>query len=294
MNIDINNIDVLVKMYDLGSVKSVASAQGKTSSAISKTLAKLKQELDDPLFVQTGTLFEPTSFLRSNIHYFRSVLTCINSVKKDNFDPKTHREPIKLYLQSYFMETYGAKLYLAIKEQAPHSLVTLEHWSNKKLDNLLGGDGNLAIHVFTESLPQSLYQQPLISGKVSAFVRKDHPAKTLEDLQSFPLAGLLTPGWNDKRLHLVEKLKNYGYHFERAVRIESIHACHQLVRSSDHFSFTTAEHIPDGTRIIPLPENFDFQFNQVMSYRRSQRDSPQMKWLAQVCLSVTNQTSYKL
>lgn len=291
MNIDISNIDVLVKMYDLGSVKSVADSQGKTSSAISKTLAKLKQELDDPLFVQAGNVFEPTYFLQNNIHYFRSVLTCINSIQKDSFDPRTHREPIKIYLQSYFMETYGAALYLAIKDQAPHSMVTLEHWSNKKLDNLLNGDGDMAIHIFTDSLPQSICQQPLISGKVAAFVRQDHPAKTLDELQAYPLAGLLTPGWNDKRLHLVEKLKNFGYHFERAVRIESIHACHQLIRASNHFSFTVAEQIPEGARTIPLPDNFDFEFNQIMSYRRSQKDSPKMKWLVQVCLATTAKTS---
>ncbi len=289
MNIDINNIAVLVKMYDLGSVKSVANAQGKTSSAISKTLAKLKQELDDPLFVQSGTVFEPTHFLENNIHYFRSVLTCIDSIKRDTFDPSIHREPIKLYLQSYFMDNYGAALYLAIKEQAPHSMVTLEHWSNKKLDNLLNGDAAMAIHVFNEDLPQTIHQQPLLSGKVSAFVRQNHPAKTLTELQAFPLAGLLTPGWNDKRLHLVEQLKSFGYHFRQTVRIESTHACHQLVRSSDHFSFTTSGHIPKGTRIIPLPDNLDFQFNQVMSYRRSQRGNPKMKWLIQACLSIIAQ-----
>ncbi|MBJ6954678.1 LysR family transcriptional regulator, partial [Vibrio cholerae] len=63
INLDIQNILVLKRMYELRNVRLVAEPLGKTSGAISKTLTKMKTQFDDPLFVQTKHGFEPTTFV---------------------------------------------------------------------------------------------------------------------------------------------------------------------------------------------------------------------------------------
>ncbi len=69
-NLDIQNILVIKRMYELRHVGLVAESLGKTAGAISKNLSKLKVQLDDPLFIQTKQGFEPTSFVEANIANF--------------------------------------------------------------------------------------------------------------------------------------------------------------------------------------------------------------------------------
>jgi|GEM_PF-1353231 len=286
MNLDIQNIVILVEMYEKRSVKSVAAAQRKTSSAISKTLAKLKNQLDDPLFIQNGNAYEPTYFLQSNIHYFRSVLQCIRGIKSPQFDPSTDHEPLTLYAQSFFWNRYGAKLYQTIRQQAPYCMVSMNNWNNENQHKLLNGQGEVAFHALSENLPQSLIQQKLPTVQVCAFVREDHPAQTFEQLSLYPLVLLSSPGWNDYRFHVIERLKQYGYDLQPSIVIESYSTCNEIVLTSDHFQLTASTDVPKGGRIIPLPQNVSFTLEHVMSYRRSQRDNPKIQWLTQICCSV--------
>ena len=53
INLDMQNVLVLKRMYELRNVRLVAESLGKTSGAISKNLTKMKAQLDDPLFIQT-------------------------------------------------------------------------------------------------------------------------------------------------------------------------------------------------------------------------------------------------
>lgn len=74
INLDIQNILVIKRMYELRNVSLVAESLGKTPGAISKNLAKLKNQLDDPLFIQSKQGFEPTSFVEANMANFDQIL----------------------------------------------------------------------------------------------------------------------------------------------------------------------------------------------------------------------------
>lgn len=68
INLDIQNILVLKRMYELRNVRLVAESLGKTSGAISKNLTKMKTQFDDPLFVQTKHGFERRRLLKQTWH----------------------------------------------------------------------------------------------------------------------------------------------------------------------------------------------------------------------------------
>lgn len=101
LNLDIQNIVVLKKMYELRNVKLVAEALGKTSGAISKNLTKLKSQLDDPLFIQTKQGFEPTAFVEANMDNFENILSYADSIKHREFSPHTLRESVCIYANTH-------------------------------------------------------------------------------------------------------------------------------------------------------------------------------------------------
>ncbi|MGY3572198.1 LysR family transcriptional regulator [Vibrio paucivorans] len=277
MNLDIQNIVVLKKMYQLKNVGLVAEAMGKTSGAISKTLSKLKSQLDDPLFVQTKSGFEPTSFMDANIHHFDAILRNADAIQHQQFSPSTLSEHITIYANTLFWSRFGDRLYLAL--QAPHAKFSFLRWGEEPKRQLLEGENCIAIHALDDSMPQSLYQRTITTDRAVFFVRNDHPAQTLEQLIAYPMVVLQTPGWNDHKYRMLDRLKHIGYHISPAVEVENPVMSHNIVLQSDHFGLTFMHNVPKGCRVVDTRHLEGLEVTYVMSCRRAKRDSPLNSWL---------------
>ncbi|USD67179.1 LysR family transcriptional regulator [Vibrio sp. SCSIO 43136] len=283
---DLKSIQTLVKLYDLGSVKDVAQSEGKTSSSVSKTITKLKQQLNDPLFVLNQQRFEPTNFLQQNISHFRDILASFDKVGEQSFEPSECFGPIVIYAQSHFYEVYGDELYQALHAQAPNATIRFNSWSNASRNKLQEGEGDIAIHVQEDELPQAIQQTTVAKRELGFLVRQDHPAQDIKDLVNYPVMVLHTPGWNDKRYHMLERLQSIGLDYHINLVIEQHSLRNKILLNGDHCSMAPSNHVPEGLKMIPIPNNLALELNFVVSYRRSQRDNPKIIWLKKVAKSI--------
>ena len=209
INLDIQNILVIKRMYELRNVGLVAESLGKTSGAISKTLSKLKIQLNDPLFIQTKHGFEPTTFVENNISNFEQILSSIEAIKHQDFSPDSYNGDIKIYANTLFWERFGSKLYFALSKAAPHANYSFVRWGSNARNQLIDGEEAIAVHYFDETLPQSISQMEFGKGKVVFFVREDHPAMihdvvTKSDAFGITLSGSVPDGC--RSMDLPEKL----------------------------------------------------------------------------------------
>lgn len=169
VNLDIQNILVLKRMYELRNVRLVAESLGKTSGAISKNLTKMKTQLNDPLFVQTKNGFEPTAFVEANITHFEQILNSIDSIKPQHFSPAHFDGSITIYANTLFWEYFGDKFYLELLKHAPEAKFSCLRWGSEAKKRLIDGENAIAIHYFDEDLPQSIVQTELGRGKAVFF-----------------------------------------------------------------------------------------------------------------------------
>ncbi|HCE4530316.1 TPA: LysR family transcriptional regulator [Vibrio parahaemolyticus] len=279
INLDIQNILVLKRMYELRNVRLVAESLGKTSGAISKNLTKMKTQFNDPLFVQTKHGFEPTTFVETNMAHFEQILMSVDSIKPQNFSPETFDGQLSIYANTLFWDYFGDELYLSLLKQAPRAKFSFLRWGNEAKNRLIDGENAVAIHYFDEDLPQSVAQKELGKGKAVFFVRKDHAAQDFDDLQLYPFLLFKTPGWNDYRYPLLERLKNIGFNASPKVEIEHPAMIHKIILQTDHFGITMSDHVPQGCRSIALPNRLELNVSYVMSCRRSQQHAPLNLWL---------------
>lgn len=286
LNLDIQNIVVLKKMYELRNVKLVAEALGKTSGAISKNLTKLKSQLDDPLFIQTKQGFEPTAFVEENMDNFENILSYADSIKHREFSPHTLRESVCIYANTLFWDRFGDRLYLALIQNAPHAKFSFLRWDNSAKNRMIDGEKSIAIHSFDDSLPQSIAQREIGSDKAVFFVRNSHPAHDIDALVKYPMVVLKTPGWNDHKYKMLERLSNVGYHINPRVEVEHPVMSHKIVLQSDHFGLTMTDNVPEGCRVIDLPNVQGFDVTYVVSCRRAQKNDPLNQWLFDTISSV--------
>ncbi|WP_286292272.1 LysR family transcriptional regulator [Vibrio apostichopi] len=286
INLDIQNILVIKRMYELRNVGLVAESLGKTSGAISKNLSKLKLQLDDPLFIQTKHGFEPTTFVENNIDNFEQILSSVEAIKHQVFLPESYQGDIKIYANTLFWERYGSKLYFALSQEAPHAHYSFVRWGTNVKNRLIDGEDAVAVHYFDEGLPQSISQKEIGKGKAVFFVRNDHEAQTFESLVNYPIILFKTPGWNDNKYPIIDRLRSVGFNVTPKVEVDHPAMIHDVVLKSDYFGITLDGSVPEGCRSINLPEKLTIGVSYVMSCRRSQKDAPVNQWLLKILKSV--------
>src|SRR5882672_3501251 len=101
--IDLRRFDLnLLVVFDIlmmeRSVTRAAERLGRTQSAISHSLARLREQLGDPLLVKGGRRMEPTAFALEFVEQARPILRSIQRVLSPRhvFDPATSRRIFRL------------------------------------------------------------------------------------------------------------------------------------------------------------------------------------------------------
>lgn len=174
--IDLNLLVVFEALMTEGSVAAAAETLGKTPSAISHALARLREQVGDPLLVKVGGRMQPSPFALTLIDDVRPILRSIKRVLAlpEPFDPATSDRVFRVacpvsgqvlleVLKRVHREAPGVKLeWLSAPRQiydaVAEGLVDLAH---------LGGETRL---------PDGLDEVEVAPFKWASFVRDGHPA----------------------------------------------------------------------------------------------------------------------
>lgn len=138
MNIDALDLNLLRVLQVVLTEKSATRAAQRlhvTQSAISNALGRLREVLDDPLFVRNARGLTPTPRaleLQPELDaLMRSMRELLNG--PDRFDPKTTSREFKVACADYCITILGTELSVLLVERAPGarlSFVTLEQLSS--------------------------------------------------------------------------------------------------------------------------------------------------------------------
>jgi DNA-binding transcriptional LysR family regulator len=88
---DLNLLVVFEVLMAERNVTRAAARLGRTQSAVSHSLARLRRQLDDPLLVKSGRLMEPTATALAFFDQARPILVSLRRVlaPRQRFDPAT-------------------------------------------------------------------------------------------------------------------------------------------------------------------------------------------------------------
>src|SRR5579863_2151052 len=120
---DMNLLAALDALLAEGSVTGAARRLGLSSSAMSRTLTRLRAATGDPLLVRAGRGLVPTpraTELRDRIHELvRDVRTAL-SPQASNLDLASLERTFTIRANEGFMDQFSASLVAAVTEAAPH------------------------------------------------------------------------------------------------------------------------------------------------------------------------------
>ncbi|HEX7565831.1 LysR family transcriptional regulator [Bradyrhizobium sp.] len=180
--IDLRRFDLnLLVVFDIlmieRSVTRAAERLGRTQSAVSHSLSRLREQFGDPLLIKSGVRMQPTAFALDLIEQARPMLGGIQRVLTPQhiFDPANSRRVFRLAAPD-FMSTLFADLLRRLRSEAP--LAAIE-WTAPREPTLLDvAEGLIDVAIVPTELrwPHGVTGETVGALGWRCFGRRGHPA----------------------------------------------------------------------------------------------------------------------
>ena len=174
--VDLNLLVVFEVLMDTRSVTATAEKIGRTQSAVSHSLARLRDQLGDPLLVRVGGKMQPSPFAEAIIEDVRPILRSIRRVitPRTLFDPATSDRVFRIALPT--LTKVIAEVSARIEADAPGVKIEWLPAHQDVYAALSDGLIDLAHLGGDPRLPDGLVEQVVEPFSWVTFARRDHPA----------------------------------------------------------------------------------------------------------------------
>ena len=174
---DLNLLVVFEVLMAGRSVTRAAERLGRTQSAVSHSLSRLRDQLGDPLLIKGGRGMQPTAFA---LEFLDQVLPILRSAQRvlsprHAFDPASSRRIFRLSAPD-FAVTLFTRLLACARADAPAVSIEWTGLRNTQLSDLADGKIDVAIAPMPPRLTEEVTGEGIGALAWRCFARRDHPA----------------------------------------------------------------------------------------------------------------------
>jgi DNA-binding transcriptional LysR family regulator len=292
-NLNLRTFKVLLSLHETGNTYLTADKMRISQSAVSRTLAKARHALNDPLFTRQGNMFRPTPLMEQLTTKWPNIIEKFESLAdvESPIDPFWLTGHYHIYLNSHIKNAYGADLFRALSTYSPKATWTLEGWDSMLIDDLLSERTAIGVGFYQEDLPTVIEQEVILEDTVVLLANAQHPLHhydtvELEQLASF---GFIKHSKRyqgiDVKLDALPFTPNISLHTD----------CMELatkVAHSQPLLLTTTESCQCDENLALIPVNLNLQKGKILStkivclYTQDAADRPVIRWLKHVIKEV--------
>jgi DNA-binding transcriptional LysR family regulator len=234
--VDLNLFVALDALLDEASVTRAAQRLHTSAPAMSRTLARLRRLLDDPILVRAGRIMVPTPRaleMRSDVREFveqgRRLLG-----PSEGAEPATLRRTFSVQLGDLLSNTVGSQLVARIRGEAPGVTLRFVGESHEDTEGLRDGSVDLEIGQMRRTHPET-HIEALLSDRMVGVVRSGHPlARGRVTLQRFADAEHVVSSRRGRLTGPIDDaLADHGLQRRVVVCTPSVAGSLQLIQHSD-------------------------------------------------------------
>ncbi|MDT0581248.1 MULTISPECIES: LysR family transcriptional regulator [Alteromonadaceae] len=175
--IDLNLFAVFDAIYTAGSLTKAADVLCITQPAVSNSLARLREMLNDPLFVRTGHSMTPTPVAQNIIGPAREALGLLRkSVQESHvFDPSTAQKAFNFASRDLLEVSIMPRLMSRLQSCAPN--ITLTNYEIART-NVVSAMASGSLDFFADAsafTDPHLLKQKIAEDRFVVMARKNHP-----------------------------------------------------------------------------------------------------------------------
>ncbi len=282
---DFNLLVALDALLAEGSVVKAARRLGLSDSAMSRTLARLRDATGDPLLVRAGRGLVPTPRaiqLRDRVHDLadevRAALRPAAAV-----DIAGLERTFTLRASDSFIEVFAARLVSRVTAEAPGVLLRFAPRTDRDAQALRDGRIDLEIGAHAETAPE-LKVQKLLGDRLVGAVRDGHPLLLRDAVTADRYAAcghVVTSRSGRPRDQVDDALAALGLSRKVVAVVPSFPAALAIVRASDLVALVSERQVASGiagVRTFPLPVPMTDVTVTQMWHPRQDAD-PAHRWL---------------
>jgi DNA-binding transcriptional LysR family regulator len=185
-HLDLNLLVTFEVLMTEGSVTRAAERLSRTQSAISHSLARLREQLGDPLLIKVGGTMVPSPFALQLVDDIRPILRSIQRVAAlpQHFEPATSERTFRVSV-SDFTPSVLPEVMARIHTEAPR--VAVEWLTPGSATPMAIADGQVDVALLRSAttIPDGIERLDAGTLKVWTYLRKDHPALAAWDLDQW-------------------------------------------------------------------------------------------------------------
>ncbi len=176
LDFDLNLLMTFDAIYRHQSLSAAAIELGLTQPAVSAALKRLRERLDNPLFVRTSHGMRPTPYADGMSVKISRALDILREVDQPaTFSAHSTTVNYRIYINDVGMLVVMPQVLRHVSDNAPHAnLTVIDLRPDEVVDALDGGEIDLAVGYFL-GMPNWAHQQTLRSTTYVCAVRSDHP-----------------------------------------------------------------------------------------------------------------------
>lgn len=173
------DLNLLVAFQLLMRTRSVTKAAGQlniTQSAMSRTLQRLREQLNDPLFLRGKDGLIPTNNAEMMATGIDKALADIEAViNLPEFDPAQSDDQFTMMISSFMSQLFLPKLFNRLHQRAPGATFECVSRAPDFMSQLESGAIDLAITTLDDEVHADIYAHRLGSDHLVTVMRADHP-----------------------------------------------------------------------------------------------------------------------
>ena len=298
--LDLNLLVALEALLEERNVSKAADRLFITQSAMSKTLGRLRDVFDDPLFTRSANGMVPTPRALELATHLPQLLQSVQAmVQPAVFDPLTHQGLFRLSLPDHIAHWLLPLLMQKMNTSAPNFRFSAETSDNNQLEQLALSQIDFAVHIARKSYPPEYRVMTMGFAPPVLFARKGHPLAdktvTWEMISEYPQIRLFIPDLIDSQL-ADEKNSLFIQHEQEVVphlESNSLFTALEVVKATDYIFpgppiFVGDEDLNLDLITLDIPEKEDVSLQFVIAYHERLAESPAHQFLFTEMLEIVN------
>ena len=238
--LNLNLLPALKALLDSQSVSKAAKQMHVTQSAMSRTLAQLREALNDPILVRQGNhifLSEKAISLKEEVN--KVVTEAATIFENQQFDPWTTEKNFTIAASYVVLDQMLPEILHQFWQQAPNFNFELLQFSPQLNHKLEAGEVDLVLG-YVSKPPAGFSSEILTTDSICALVHEDHPCAgrdlTMADLEKYPV--VRHAAWLGSCHFIRDHLDNLSDKIRVAAKTPNLPISLQMVKGTDSILVT--------------------------------------------------------
>lgn len=287
--IDLNLLKVLHVLIEEQNVTHAAERLFLAQPSVSRKLRKLRQQLDDELFISTPQGMKPTYRCEQIAETLPDLISLLEKtlipIKK--FDAFSQTGHVSLAINPLLGQSLPHRLFMFLHKHAPKVTFSCHVWNQYTLDNVIKDTIQIGINYEVPLANKAVLTQHIAEDRFKLYAQHAHPIHKEKKVEfdylakcSFAIAQLAE--WNEKEGMMENMLTQRGLNYNEVFRSEIISNV-AAVAAQTQALFPTSELYIDSTHHLVEVERVKFPaFNSrsILLYQHRKREmDPFYSWL---------------